>query len=128
METPPASPGLLDSLRRLGDGLLGSVEDRVELLATELQEEKFRLVQTFIWISAAVFTGMLALTFASVTLVYLFWESARLAVLLGLTTAYTAGLVALVLRLRRFVARQPKPLASTLTELREDRACIRGET
>lgn len=34
----PSSPGILSSLRTLGDSLLASVQDRVELLSVELQE------------------------------------------------------------------------------------------
>ena len=81
MEKPPASSaGFISSLRTLGDGLVAGVEERLELFSIELQEEKFRLIQTFVWISAAVFTGMMTITFASLTLVYFFWESGRLAV------------------------------------------------
>ena len=127
METGSSAPaGFLSSLRTLGDGLLGTVQDRLELFSVELQEEKFRLIQTFIWISAAVFAGMMAITFASLTLVYLFWESARLAVLGGLTLLYAGALVAIVVSFRRFIARQPHPFAATRQELGEDRACIRS--
>ena len=126
METRPSPPpGLVDSLRSLGDGLIASVQDRIALFAVELQEEKFRLVQTFVWISAAVFTGMMTIAFASLTLVYLFWESARLAVLGSLTLLYAGGLVAIIVAFRRFLARQPTPFAATLEEIGEDRACIR---
>ncbi len=120
----PASLGLVGSMRALGDGLIASVQDRLELFSLELQEEKFRLIQTFIWISAAVFTGLMAITFASITLVYLFWESARLAALGGLTLFYTGALVVIIVAFRRYVARQPKPFAATLSEIKEDRACI----
>ena len=125
---PPASAGYLSSLKSLGDGLLGSVQDRLELFSVELQEEKFRLIQTFIWISAAIFTGMMTLAFASLTLVYLFWESARLAVLGGLTLLYAGGLVAIIVAFRRFLARQPTPFAATRNEIGLDRACIRDES
>lgn len=124
MEAP--APGFLDSLRQLGAGLLGAVHDRVELLAVELQEEKFRLIQAFVWISAAVFTGMMALTFASLTLVYLFWESARLAVLGGLAVFYLVALGGIIVAFRRYLARQPRPFAATLQELQDDRTCIRN--
>ena len=123
----PASAGFLHSLRALGDGLLATVQDRLELLSVELQEEKFRLIQTFVWISAAVFTGMMAITFASLTQVYLFWESARLAVLGGLTVLYAGALVVIIIAFRRYLARQPSPFAATLHEIGEDRACIRTE-
>lgn len=122
------STGILHSLRTLGDHLLGTVQDRLELFALELQEEKFRLVQTFIWISAAVFTGMMAVTFASLTLVYLFWESARLAVLGGLTLLYAGAMVAIIVAFRRFAARLPSPFSATRHEIGEDRECIRKQS
>lgn len=122
--SPPASDGILGSLRTLGHGLLSTVHDRIELFSLELQEEKFRLIQIFIWICAAVFSGMMAITFASLTLVYLFWESARLAVLGGVTLFYAGALVAVIIGFRRFLARQPTPFAATRQELKEDRECI----
>jgi uncharacterized membrane protein YqjE len=127
METASSSHvGFLSSFRALGDGLLATVQDRLELFSVELQEEKFRLIQTFIWICAAVFTAMMALMFASLTLVYLFWESARLAVLGGLTVFYAGAFVAIILAFRRFIARQPRPFTATRQEIGEDRACIRN--
>ena len=129
MATTPKSadaPGFIASFRTLGDSLLSTAQDRLELFSVELQEEKFRLIQTFFWISAAVFTAMMALAFASLTLVYLFWESARLGVLIGLTLLYTGALIAIVVAFRRFLARQPIPFAATREEIGEDRACIRN--
>ena len=123
----PDSPGFLGSFRVLGDAFLGSLQDRVELVSLELQEEKFRLIQTFIWISAAMFACAMALTFASLTLVYFFWESARLAVLGGLALLYSGAAVAIVVAFRRYLARQPRPFAATIDELKEDRACIPRE-
>ena len=128
MEDPTSAPtGFLGSLRVLGDSILASVHDRFELFTVELQEEKFRLIKTFVWICAAVFTGMMAIMFASLTIVYVFWETARLGVLLTLTAIYTGALVAIMVALRSFLARQPKPFSATLHEIGEDRACIQTE-
>jgi uncharacterized membrane protein YqjE len=118
----PASHGFLDSLRSLGSGLLGSLQSRLELLSVELHEEKFRLIQIFIWISAAVFTGMLAMTFASITLVYFFWDTARLAVLGGLTALYAVAFFLIIRFFKAYLARQPKPFAATINELQKDRS------
>ncbi len=124
---PSGSTGFVDSFRVLGASLLGSLEDRLELFSVELQEEKFRLIQLFVWISAAIFTGIMAIAFASLTLVYLFWESARLAVLGGITVAYSAAFVCMIVACRRFIARQPKPFAATRQEIGDDRTCIRSK-
>ncbi len=106
---------------------MGSLQNRLELLSVELHEEKFRLIQIFIWISAAIFSGMLAITFASITLVYLFWDSARIFVLGGLTAIYTIMAIVIILSFRSFVRRQPKPFAATLNELQQDRATLRAQ-
>src|SRR6202167_2797107 len=103
---PPDSPGILGSLRTLGHGFLSTLEDRIGLVSIELQEEKFRLIQTLFWISAIVFSAAMAITFASLTLVYVFWESARLAVLGGLALLYIAALVTIIVAFRRYLARQ----------------------
>lgn len=128
MDSPsPANHGILASLQTLTSGIIESVHDRVALISTELQEEKFRLIQTFIWIAAAVFTAIMAVTFASLTIVFAFWESNRVAALGTLTGLYVAGVVALIVGFRRFLARQPRPFDATIRELKQDTECIRPQ-
>jgi uncharacterized membrane protein YqjE len=128
MDTATHGPaGFVGSLRSLGDGLLATVQDRLKLVSIEVHEEKLRLIRTFVWISAAVFAGLMTITFASLTVVYLFWDTARLAVLGGLTALYAGALVVIIVAFRRYLARQPSPFAATLHEIGEDRACIRTE-
>lgn len=127
MHSSAPAPGLIGSLRILGAGLVAGVQERVELVALELQDEKFRLIQSFVWIGAAMFTSAMALTFASLALVYLFWDAARLAVLVGLAAVYAIAAVATIVAFRRYLARQPRPFAATIEELKEDGACIRRE-
>lgn len=124
----PDSSVLGDQVRALGDRLFATVHGRIELISIELQEEKFRLVQIFIWISSAVFVAMLAIFFASITLVYAFDEAARLIVLGGLTTLYVVAFIATVLAFRSYLARQPRPFADTLDEIEKDRARIQDES
>lgn len=128
METrAPGSSGLLGNLRGFADGLIGSAHDRLELLAVELHEEKHRLIQIFIWISAIVFLAMLAMVFVSMVLVVLLWETSRVAVVCSLAGGYVVAFIVAVIGFRRYLKRQPKPFAATLSELREDRECIRAE-
>jgi uncharacterized membrane protein YqjE len=125
MDNPsPSSPGFTDSLADLGDNLIGTLQERIELVSVELQEEKYRLTQLIIWLSAAVFAGVMTLSFATLTVVYLFWESARLGVLAGFTMFYGAALAWVIVLLRRSFA-QPKPFEATIKTLKEDRECIR---
>jgi uncharacterized membrane protein YqjE len=124
MSTPDSRPGILTSLRNLGEGLLTSVQDRVELVSLELQEEKLRLTETMVWIGAAIVAIAMALIFVSLTLVYLCGQNLRLAALAALALAYSVTAVAIVAAFRRHLARQPRPFAATIAELQEDRSCI----
>jgi len=126
-ETDSDSPGIVDSLRALGEGLLATVHDRIALFSLELEEERTRFIQTIIWISLALFAGVMTALLASITLVFLFWETARLAVLLTLTVVYGSALVYTIVTVRRHLAHQPRPFAASLAELAEDQACIRGK-
>lgn len=128
MDAPePSSIGLLGSLRGFADGLIGSAHDRIELLAVELQEEKYRLIQILLWSSAIILLALLALVFVSFAVVVLLWETARLTAICALAGAYVVGLVGAILGFKRYLRRQPKPFAGTLRELQEDRECIRVE-
>lgn len=126
--TSAGSPGLLAAWRALGDGLLATAQTRLALFSTELHEEKFRLVQTFLWVGAILVAMVMTVAFASLTLVYLFPASVRLAVLGGLTVGYGVTLLAIVFAFRRHLARQPRPFAATLEELHQDRTCIPPES
>ena len=115
----------MDALSRLGENLIGTVKDRVELISIELQEEKYRFVQLIIWLSATVFAGVMTLSFATITVVYLFWDTARIAVLAGFTGLYGLALILVIIALRRVFTHQPKPFEGTIESLTEDRECIR---
>ena len=125
-DRPSGSPGFIDSLAGLGASLLKTLQERIELISIELQEEKYRLVQLIIWISATVFAGGMTLTFATITVVYLFWDSARIAVLAGFTGFYGIALIFVIRALRRVFTHQPKPFEATIGSLTEDRECIQN--
>ncbi len=121
----PTPGGILDSVRSLAEGLFAAVQDRIALASLEFEEESHRQIRILAWISALVFTGTMSLSFATFTVVYLFWESARLAVLGALALLYLAAFLGLALAFRRFLARQKRPFDATLQALGADRQCIR---
>jgi uncharacterized membrane protein YqjE len=117
----------MGSLRSLCDGLLKGAEDRIALFSMEMEQEKIRFIWTMIWIGGLAFTGFLSVAFASLALVYVFWESARTTVLVGLAGFYFAAFVTIGVLFLRYLARQPRVFGATLEEIDEDRSCIRGE-
>lgn len=125
MATSSTEPPLPSSLiRELIDRIFATVHDRIELISIELQEEKFRLIQTFVWISSVIFMAMLSITFASITLVYAFNDDVRIIILGALTGVYIVVFIATLFALRNFLARQPRIFADTIEEIKKDKACI----
>lgn len=122
-----SSNGFMQSLRSLGDKVLGVVQARLTLLSVELQQEKFRLLQFLIWITAALFTGVMALAFCSLALAFWLWKSSPLLAMASLAGFYLVAFVVIVVAFKRYLARQPRPFDATLQELDEDRSCIRGK-
>ncbi|HEU5079308.1 MAG TPA: phage holin family protein [Opitutaceae bacterium] len=118
------SSSLLSAAGALIESLLGSAQNRIQVLSVELQEEKYRFIQTLILVGAVVFAGMMTIAFATLTVVYLFWENARVAALGGVTAFYAIGLLFVSLKLKHFLSTQPKPFSATLGELTKDRACF----
>lgn len=115
--------GLWSSLQRVLDALLATVENRVELISVELQEEKCRLVEAILLAAGVAAFGMMTLTLITFTLVALFWDSARMTVLVALCVVYLTVTVAawraLQARLKSRTA-----FAGTLDELKKDRSCL----
>ncbi len=122
---PPVSAGFLDSLRTFGGSLVATVRDRVELFSVELQEEKHRVIQMLIWAGFGVFSAVMTTTCLTAMLIYLFWETARLTVLITFALLYGGLSLAIFFKLRRIWARQPRPLEATLQELAADQECLR---
>jgi len=128
METSSASAGFLNSARALGDKLLAAVQTRLTLLSVELQEEKLRLVQLLIWVTAALFTGVMSLAFCSLALAFWLWQSSPLVALTALSALYVVAFGAIVIAFKRYLARQPRPFDATIQEIGEDRTCIREKS
>ena len=116
-------PGVWASLKRMLDTLLATAQNRAELFADELQEEKCRLVEAILCAAAVAAFGMMTLPLVTFTVVFLFWENGRLPALAGLSALY---LVATALAWRALNARLIARSAFTdsIAELKKDRACL----
>lgn len=112
---------MLGPLRELARTLLSFVLTRTRLAATELEEQALRLFEILIWVAVALFFLGVALVFAAVLVVLVFWDSNRL-LAAGLLAALFVSIGTGAALIARFHLRErPKLLAATLAELERDR-------
>ena len=121
-ENNPAGKGLLDSLKTLTGTLIAIVYTRLELLSTDLEEERERLAILLILMLVALFCIGVGIILAVLLIVVAFWDTHRLLVLGGFTGLFLAGgLSASWLALHK-LRTKPRLFAATLAELYQDSA------
>ena len=98
-------------------------ENRLELLAVEVQEERERILHAFLLALGLAAFGLLAGLTLTATIVVLLWAWSSVAVLLILTGLYGAAGIFLYRRLTGLL-RDWQTLSATLEQLRKDRACL----
>lgn len=125
MDGSEQSAGVVASLRRMAETALRTIQNRIELFAAELQEEKSWLIATLLWAAAAVFFCGLAIIFVVGTVVYLAPESTRPWVLGGFSALFVYFAVNAVVGLRRSVRGKAPPMNDTIGELKKDIDWIR---
>src|SRR5688572_23761587 len=90
---PELLAGLRASTRGLLDFVLATAESRLNLLAKDLETEKCQFVETILCALAVAALGVITLSLVTFTLLLIFWETARLASLVCLSTVYLCGTV-----------------------------------
>jgi len=120
------SEGLLDSLRNLARTFLAVVQTRIEIFASEIDEERTRLARIAMLAAAAAFCLGLAVILLVFFLVVLFWDTDRLLAIGVLAGVFAIGGIAACLGLRTAISKRPKFLSATLAELRKDGTRLEG--
>jgi uncharacterized membrane protein YqjE len=122
----PHSPKLLASLTRLARTFLAILQARVEILETELQEERIRFARLVALAVMVAFLFNAALVLGGGWLVIALWESHRHATIGVLAAVLFGAAVALVLIAWYGIKTRPKPFSTTIAELRKDRERLAG--
>lgn len=122
------APGSLGSrLRSSIAGALGILQTRLELLATEVAEEKVRLGSLLGFAAAAFFFLGFGAVLLALFLTVLLWDSHRL-LALGIFTALFLAIGILAALAAARIGRQGSRLfAASIAELAQDREMMRPE-
>lgn len=120
----PPGGGLFVSLRRLIATALELAQVRLELLGTELEEQKLRILAGLVWAALGVLLLGVGLALLAGFVVLLVGEGYRLHALGALTLLYLAG-GALVLRHAQARLKTPPGVfAASVAELVQDRSGV----
>lgn len=115
------------SLRGLLATALALLQTRFELLSTELEEEKLRLLGLLAYGAAAFFLINAGIVFLAIFLTLLWWEN-RLLVIGGCMAVFlSCGSAALFLA-RRQIQGGSRLFAASLAELKQDREALQGKS
>lgn len=120
-ESHAATGGLFDSLKTLSGSVVGIVHTRLELLSTDIAEERAHLTTLLVLGMVSLFCLGVGVVLLAILIVVAFWESHRLAALGGLTGLFLiagAGLAWLAMHKART---RPRLFEASLAELSKDR-------
>ena len=127
LDTAPAAPErgpigeLLKSLANLVATFVAIAHTRVELITTELQEEMHRIAEIMVWSLVALLAAGIGLGLTALVIIFVFWDTHRVAASLAVTGTFFGIAVLAALILRAKLRSKPHLLAGTLAELAKDR-------
>jgi len=111
----------MESLKRMAGTLLAIFQTRLELLSSEMEEERLNIGQMLLYGGIALFFFGLAILLLTIFIVVLLWDSYRLPVLGSFMALYfVAGLLAWN-ALRRVAREKSKLFSASLAALADDR-------
>lgn len=116
-----ASSNLTESLKRVTGTLLVIVQTRLELLASELDEERLRFEQTLLYAGIALFFFALSILMLTVLIVVAFWDSQRLLVIGSLAGLFFIAGLLVWGALHRIAKKRHLLFSASLAELSSDR-------
>ena len=113
--------GILQSLRNLAATLVALLQNRLELLVTDLEEERIRLLQLLFWAAGALFFFALGVLMITMLIVLLLWDSHRIVGVAVLAAVFIAIRVGLAIGVRNRMHVRPRLFSSSLDELAKDK-------
>jgi len=121
-----SSEGLFGSARRLLATFVETVQTRLELLRTELQEEVHWAARILIWAAVCLLASVMTLLLGALAIVFWFWDSYREAAALSVTGFFLLiSLVAAAVLIGK-LRHHPQALTHTVEEIKEDVRQLRG--
>ena len=116
-----AGAGIVQSLRNLAATLVALLRTRFELLATEIEEERVRLLQLLFWAALALFFFALGIVLLVILYVAVFWDSYRITAIVTLAGVFLAAGAGATIAARNLIRARPRLFSASLDELAQDK-------
>lgn len=120
-EQPQPTTGLFQSFSNFAGSLIAIAHTRLQLLTTELQEEVRQVGAILLWAFIAAFAAMLGLFLGALAVIFVFWDTHRIAASLAMIAMFIGIAIAAALVLAKKLRSKPPLLDDTLAELAKDR-------
>jgi uncharacterized membrane protein YqjE len=111
---------IAETVGRLAATLLAMVHTRLELASVEMEEQSQRYLGYLLMALLALFLFGIALVLVALFVIILFWDSHRIAAVLGMAAVFGLAAVVLGMKVKRGFAQQAPLLSATLGELQKD--------
>jgi uncharacterized membrane protein YqjE len=123
MAEQPGAPeaGLFTTLKALSSNLLAIVQTRLELLSTDVAEERERLLKLLVMVLIALFCLGVGVLLLALLIVVMLWESNRLYALAGMIVFFLGAGLGVGWTAVQWSRRQPRLFDASITELSKDR-------
>jgi len=125
-ESQAAPEGLFESLKTLSVSLVSIVHTRLELLSTDVAEEREQLTSFLVLVLVALGCFGVGIVLLAMLVVVAFWETHRLLALAGMTGIFLAAGVGLGWFAMHRVRTKPRLFEASLAELSKDRQQLRS--
>lgn len=125
-ESHAASGGLFESLKTLSVSLISIVQTRLELLSTDVAEEREQLTSFLVLVLVALSFLGVGVVLLAILIVVAFWETHRLLALAGLTGLFLTAGIGLGWYAMHRVRTKPRLFEASLAELSKDRQHLRS--
>ena len=113
--------GLFQSASNFAGTLIAIAHTRLQLLTTELQEEVRQVGAILLWAFIAAFAAMMGLFLGALAVIFVFWDTHRIAASLAMIALFILIAIGAGLMLARKLRDKPPLLDDTLAELAKDR-------
>jgi uncharacterized membrane protein YqjE len=125
-EEPHPATGLFHSASNFAGTLIAIAHTRLLLLTTELQEEVRQVGAILLWAFIAAFAAMMGLFLGALAVIFVFWDSYRIAASLAMIALFLLIAIGAGLMLAKKLRDKPPLLDDTLAELAKDRDNLKG--